>query len=120
MRTRLPILLLTIAILAAVFIPNAFAQGAPAAVTDLRAERSGTSVILTWTHSDSTVDHYEVWWSDSPYAAPGDPGMVHIADVTPGVVGAAVTYTDTASGVGNPAVNSATVARSGDRPQRAG
>jgi hypothetical protein len=34
-------------------------------VADLRAQKSGTSVILTWTHSDVSVDHYEVWWSDT-------------------------------------------------------
>ena len=39
----------------------AHAQGGPPPVTDLRAEISGTSVILTWTHTDVTVDHYEVW-----------------------------------------------------------
>ena len=31
------------------------ARRAPAPVTDLRAPRSGTSVILTWTHSDATA-----------------------------------------------------------------
>lgn len=78
----------------------------PAPVTDLRAAKSGTSVILTWTHSDATADHYEVWWSDSPYAAIGDAGMVMIATVTPTATPSQLTYTDTASGVGNPAVNS--------------
>ena len=52
------------------------------------------------------VNHYEVWWSDSPYAVPGDAGMVKIADVTPGAAPSEATYTDTASGVGNPGVNS--------------
>ena len=78
----------------------------PVPVPDLRVQRSGTSAVLTWTHTDSTVHHYEVWWSDNPYAAAGDPGVVKIADVTPGATGTSASYTDTASGVGNPGINS--------------
>ncbi|MCX6029280.1 MAG: hypothetical protein NT169_08255, partial [Chloroflexi bacterium] len=86
--------------------PGSAHAAPPAPVTDLRAQVSGTSVILRWTHSDASVDHYEVWWSDSPYATPGDAGMVMIATVTPGASSSDATYTDTASGVGNTAVNS--------------
>ena len=105
MRSRWLIALCLAIVLASLMVITVFA-GAPSPVTDLRVQRSGTSAVLTWTHTDSTVHHYEVWWSVSPYAVPGDAGMVKIADVTPGAVGAAVTYTDTASGVGNTAVNS--------------
>ena len=77
-----------IALCLAIFLASLMAitvfAGAPSPVTDLRVQRSGTSAVLTWTHTDSTVHHYEVWWSDSPYAVPGDAGMVKIADVTPG------------------------------------
>lgn len=107
MRSRI-FFALVLALIATVFlVAFTHAQGAPTPVTDLRAEISGTSVILTWTHTDATVDHYQVWWSDSPYGAPGDAGVVHIADVpAPGVLNDPVTYTDTASGVGNSTVNS--------------
>ena len=105
MRRRLLVASPLLALLCLAFgAVSAFAAG-PAPVTDLRAQKSGTSVILAWTHSDGSADHYEVWWSDSPYAAIGDAGMVKIADVTP-VAPGTVTYTDTASGVGNTAVNS--------------
>ncbi len=96
--------LLTLA-LTLFFANRALAEG-PAPVADLRAQSSVTSVILTWTHNDPTADHYEVWWSDSPYAAVGDAGMVKIATVTPIATPSELTYIDTASGVGNAAVNS--------------
>ncbi len=46
MRTRLTVLLLAVALLATAFVLPASAD-APAPVTDLRATRSDTSVILT-------------------------------------------------------------------------
>jgi hypothetical protein len=104
MRFRWLIALCLAVLLAPLMVITVFA-GAPPPVTDLRVQRSGTSAVLIWTHTDSTVHHYEVWWSDSPYAAIGDAGMVKIVDVTPIALGT-VTYTDTASGVGNPRVNS--------------
>ena len=72
MRTRLSVLLVLAvgSVLAWAFIVAA--QGAPSRVTDLRAERSGDGIILTWTHTDGAVDHYEVWRSDRPYANVGD------------------------------------------------
>ena len=100
MRFRWLIALCLAIFLASLMVITVFA-GAPSPVTDLRVQRSGTSAVLTWTHTDSTVHHYEVWWSDSPYAVPGDAGMVKIADVTPGAAPSEATYTDTASGVGN-------------------
>jgi hypothetical protein len=75
MRTRLTILLLAVAILATAFAPAASAD-APAPVTDLRASRSDTNVILTWTHTDATIVRYEVWRSDQFYARVGDAGNV--------------------------------------------
>jgi len=105
MRRRLLVIAPLIALLCLLFVKVSASAASPAPVIDLRAQKSGTSMILTWTHSDATADHYEVWWSDSPYAVIGDAGMVKIADVTSAVLGE-VTYTDTASGVGNTAVNS--------------
>ena len=42
----------------------ASAEG-PAPVTDLRAQKSGTSVILTWTHSDTTGVSSSVGWAET-------------------------------------------------------
>ena len=84
MRFRWLIALCLAVLLASLMAITVFA-GAPPPVTDLRVQRSGTSAVLIWTHTDSTVHHYEVWWSDSPYAVTGDAGMVKIIDVTPGV-----------------------------------
>jgi hypothetical protein len=83
MRRRLLVASPLLALLCLVFCAVSASAAGPAPVTDLRAQKSGTSVILTWTHSDASADHYEVWWSDSPYAAIGDAGMVKIVEVTP-------------------------------------
>ncbi len=107
-RSRFVPVLLTVLLvsLGLLLAPSSAHAAPPAPVTDLRAQRSGTSVILSWTYADVTAHHYEVWWNDSPYAAPGDAGMVMIATVTPGAAPSEAIYTDTASGVGNTAVNS--------------
>ena len=59
MHARLPFLLLVVAVVATAFVPAAFAA-APAPVTDLRATRSDTSVILTWTHHAASFACYGV------------------------------------------------------------
>ena len=77
----------------------------PSPVTDLRAEASGTNIVLRWTHNDETALHYEVWRSEDPYAAIDDPGMEPLASVTPGEIGGEVGYTDMESGLGYPNTN---------------
>jgi hypothetical protein len=104
MRMCLSLLLLAVAFFALALAAVASAQ-APAPITDLRIERSGGAVILTWTHRDGTVVRYEVWRSYDPYAMLGDSGMVSIATVEPGPVNTEATYTDPFSAVGDPEVN---------------
>lgn len=82
-------------------------QAAPAAVTDLRAQRASNGLRLTWTHVGGSVDHYEVWRSASPYFSPGAGGSAKISPNIPppaGGPGAAMEFTDTSSHVGNPDV----------------
>ena len=40
--------------------------------------KSGNDVVLSWTNSDSLVDHYEVWSSTNPYFIPGDTGSTKV------------------------------------------
>lgn len=63
----------------------------PDAVT-ISASRSGTDLVLSWNHSDSYVNKYEVWRSLNPYFNPGDAGSTKLADVVPS--GGSGTYTD--------------------------
>lgn len=90
------------------------AQGSPAPVTNLRIQRSGTSVILSWTHADAAVDHYGLWRSDSPYAVPGSVGMAKVIDVRPDSLNATVTHTDNPSAIVDAGLNVFYVARGVD------
>ena len=76
------------------YASSAAAEGTPGPITDLQIQRAGTDATLTWTHRDATMEHYEVWRSDSPYAVPGSAGMAKVIDIRPGALGAKVTYTD--------------------------
>jgi hypothetical protein len=62
----------------------------PDAVT-LSINKSGNDAVLSWTNSDSLVDHYEVWRSTNPYFNPGDVGSTRV-DVAATV--GAMSYTD--------------------------
>lgn len=81
-------------------------QSAPAAVDDLAAQRVSNGVKLTWTHVGGSVDHYEVWRSESPYFTPGAAGSTKISGnlPPPASPGTAMEFTDTASHAGNPDV----------------
>ncbi len=105
MRRRLLATVPLIALLCLVLGLVAAYAAPPAPVTDLRAQSSGTGMILTWTHTDATADHYELWRSDTPYAMPGTTGMVKVVDVWPGALDEEVTYPDTASAIGNVSLN---------------
>ncbi|MBM4091423.1 MAG: DUF11 domain-containing protein [Planctomycetes bacterium] len=59
----------------------------PVAVADLAASRSGTDIVLTWSHTDVVVDHYEVWRSTDPYFVPGEAGSEKRRDVSPPPLG---------------------------------
>lgn len=63
----------------------------PDAVT-ISASRSGADLILSWNHTDSYVNQYEVWRSSNPYFSPGDAGSVRLATVVPS--GGTGNYTD--------------------------
>ena len=104
MHARLPLLLLVVAVVATAFVLPASAQ-TPAPVTDLRATRVDTSVILTWTHRDATAVRYEVWRSDRPYANVGEAGMFKLATVDAGPLDVEMTYQDTFSAVGVTTLN---------------
>ena len=78
--------------------------GIPPAVTDLRIERIGLTVNLTWTHNGSGTVKYEVWRGKSPYAV-SPPDAVKLGDVTPGASASTVTYRDWGSANGFEQVN---------------
>jgi hypothetical protein len=56
---------------------------APLSPTDVTETVSANQAHLTlaWTHLAAN-DRYEVWRSDNPYFAPGDPGSVKVQDVS--------------------------------------
>ncbi len=66
----------------------------PVAVADLAAGRSGTDVMLTWSHTDVVVDHYEVWRSMDPYFMPGDAGSEKRQTILPPALGTGANTTD--------------------------
>lgn len=82
----------------------------PDAVT-LSISRSGSEAVLSWSHTDTLVDHYEIWRSAQPYFSPGDVGSTKISDVTPNDLITTTIYTDTASGIGDININYFYVAR---------
>jgi hypothetical protein len=56
--------------------------------------RTVAAVELKWTHVYSDVQRYEVYRSTAPYFAPGDPGSMKLADVSPPALGSQASYTD--------------------------
>jgi hypothetical protein len=73
--------------------------------------RSGDDAVLSWSHTDTLVDHYEIWRSTQPYFSPGDVGASRIGNVIPNDLIATTIYTDTTSGIGNVNTNHFYVAR---------
>ena len=67
---------------------------------DITLTNTGTQ--LDWTAAPGAVDHYEVWRSESPYYAPGDPGTTKLADIP---ANGTLSYTDSPGGGGDAAVN---------------
>ncbi len=66
----------------------------PASLTDLSISISGSDILLTWTHQDSSIVRYEVWRAiDQPYFTPDAVGA-KLGDVTPGNVGETLSFTD--------------------------
>ncbi len=78
--------------------------GIPPAVTDLRIERIGLTVNLTWTHNSSGAVKYEVWRGKSPYTV-SPPDAVKLGEVTPGAAASTATYRDWGSANGFEKVN---------------
>jgi len=73
----------------------------PDALSDLNITISGANILLTWTHQDDIVDHYEVWRVlDKPYFDPAASG-VKLGEASAGTVGDALSFTDTTSPLGN-------------------
>ena len=106
MLNRFMWVLLLVALLLVAIQGRADAAGTPSAValtavSDLRIERNGLTVNLTWTHSAGAVK-YQVWRSKSPYGVSA-PDAVKLADVTPSI--ATVTYRDWGSANGFEQVN---------------
>ncbi len=58
----------------------------------LSISKSSLNVVLSWTNTDSLVDHYEVWRSSSPYFNPYDAGSAKLGDVSAFV--GAMSYSD--------------------------
>lgn len=87
---------------AVLYIYDSSLVAPPAAVTDLRALRSGSDVLLRWTHAGPAAHHYEVWRGGDPYfaLAAGAPGVTRLPDVLP-ASGATVEALD-AGRLGNP------------------
>jgi hypothetical protein len=75
---------------------------APVKVPDLTVSRSDLDAVLSWSHSDSNVNKYQVWRSADPNFNPGDLNSEKIAEVVP--LGSTVTYTDT-NAIGDLGVN---------------
>lgn len=78
----------------------------PPKVDDLGAEKAVNGVKLTWTHVGGSIHHYEVWRGATPYFTPvpgqGSPIAPSIAPAAN--IGDAMSFTDTASHLGNPAI----------------
>ena len=70
-------------------------------VTDLRISGISSTAVLTWTHGGSAAAYYEVWWSETPYFAPGAAGAHKLTDVTPPTSGNTVSYEAGAVGDSN-------------------
>ncbi len=59
------------------------------------AHGSGADMVLTWTHWDNTVQHYEVYRSTvSPYFERDSPDAQKLGDVTPPMLGSTIDYSD--------------------------
>lgn len=78
----------------------------PAAVDDLAAAKTTSGVRLTWTHVGGSLNRYEVWRGETPYFTPGLSGSIKIAPniAPPAHTGDPLEFTDTASHVGNTAI----------------
>ncbi len=77
----------------------------PASLTDLSISISGSDILLTWTHQDSTIVNYEVWRAVSaPYFDPATAGT-KIGDVVPGNVGDTLSFYDNNAPLNNPTDN---------------
>ena len=74
----------------------------PQALTDLTITNAAPDILLSWTHQESLVDHYEVWRAlDAPYFQPDGEG-VKLGEVAAGALGASLVFTDTVSPLGDP------------------
>ena len=73
----------------------------PSSVSDLQIAIDGADIQLAWTHQDDTIVNYEVWRAmDAAYFDPASAGQ-KIGDVAPGLLGATLVFTDTASPLGD-------------------
>jgi hypothetical protein len=82
------------------------APSAPAPVSDLRIARSDDTVVLSWTHSDASIQRYEVWRAvNQPYGMPGAAGTFLADSVFPGALGALASYTDIGAGFDDPDID---------------
>jgi len=89
-----------------------FVLGSATPPTITISQTLSSDLRLSWSHSESGVDHYEVWrMENQPYFTPNDPGSTKLADIAPSANHTYV-YTDTTSGVGNVNSNSFYVVRS--------
>jgi hypothetical protein len=71
-------------------------------ISDLKAAKSGSNTLLTWTHLDSKVTRYAVWRSANAYFTPGDSGSQNRGDaILPGS-GTQASFQDTGA-LGGPA-----------------
>jgi hypothetical protein len=72
----------------------------------LTINRSQADIVLSWQHSSTGVDHYEVWRATNrPYFTPADPGATKLSDIPPDLSQSYV-YTDTSSALGDTLNNS--------------
>jgi hypothetical protein len=81
----------------------AAAPSAPVPVADLRIARSDDTVVLSWTHTDASIQRYEVWRTvNLPYGVPGAAGTFLADTILPGALGTPASYTDIGAGIGDP------------------
>ena len=97
------LLCMLLAALSLVPASAAAAPSAPSPVSDLRIARSDDTVVLSWTHTDASIQRYEVWRAvNQPYGMPGAAGTFLADIVVPGALGTPASYTDIGAGIGDP------------------
>lgn len=63
-------------------------------LTDLSIQRSGNDVLLSWYAYSTSIDHFEVWRSNTMTFLPGDTGSVQLSVSQPPTSPGMLSYTD--------------------------